>query len=184
MTTIRQRARWIAPIALSLVAVGSIAYATIPDSGSVIHGCYKKPSGALRVIDSSVTSCDKGEVAIEWGQSGPPGIPGTDGAPGVDGLDGVSGYEVVTETLPIPPQPLQGTGTLAAFCPAGKQVIGGGGASVNETGAVYTDDQIRQSYPYQNYRGQTGWAVAFSYVNASVGTFTKLIKAYAICANV
>jgi hypothetical protein len=41
------------------LAAGGIAYANIPDTGGVIHACFKKTSpnqGTLRVIDS-----DKGQ---------------------------------------------------------------------------------------------------------------------------
>ena len=38
-------------------AIAGVAYATIPDGSGVIHACYTKSSGALRVIDSSVTNC-------------------------------------------------------------------------------------------------------------------------------
>ena len=38
--------------AVLALAVAGIAYAAIPDSSGVIHGCYSK-TGALRVIDSS-----------------------------------------------------------------------------------------------------------------------------------
>ena len=43
-----------------LLASG-IAYATIPDANGVIHGCYQKSGGALRVLDDSVTNCAKSE---------------------------------------------------------------------------------------------------------------------------
>jgi hypothetical protein len=49
-----------------------VAYATIPDSSSgVIHGCYTKTTGALRVIDPSKgQSCASGEASLNWNQSG------------------------------------------------------------------------------------------------------------------
>jgi hypothetical protein len=42
-----------------LAAAGSIAYASIPDGGGVIHGCYSTllSKGQLRVVDT-----DKGEA--------------------------------------------------------------------------------------------------------------------------
>src|SRR5438067_256507 len=54
---------------LALVGAG-IAYAAIPDSSGVIHGCYSTKNGALRVIDSSA-KCANGEVALNWNQQGP-----------------------------------------------------------------------------------------------------------------
>ncbi len=40
-------------IAVLVVAVSGVAYATIPGSNGVISGCYSKLTGALRVIDAS-----------------------------------------------------------------------------------------------------------------------------------
>lgn len=73
---------------------GGIAYAAIPDSTGVIHGCYRVSTddqkGQLRVVDSPA-SCRSNELPIEWnvtGAPGPPGPPGVDGADGADGQDG------------------------------------------------------------------------------------------------
>lgn len=41
------------------LAVSAVALATIPDSGGVIHGCYKKSGGTLRVIDNSVRTAHR-----------------------------------------------------------------------------------------------------------------------------
>jgi hypothetical protein len=63
--------------AASLALVGGIAYATIPDSAGVIHGCYRTQSGQLRVIDSG--GCSPSEAALNWNQTGPAGPPGPSG---------------------------------------------------------------------------------------------------------
>jgi hypothetical protein len=57
------------------IAVGGIAYASIPDSGGVIHGCYNKANGVLRVIDSG-KSCGAAEKPLNWNQTGPTGSAG------------------------------------------------------------------------------------------------------------
>jgi hypothetical protein len=53
----------------------------------VIHGCYSKSGGTLRVIDRSVTNCKATvEPALDWnrqGPAGPAGPKGDAGAPGV-----------------------------------------------------------------------------------------------------
>jgi hypothetical protein len=76
----RERVRWAALLAIvGALAVGGVAYATIPGPGGVISGCYKKSGGALRVIDSSVTNCASNETSLPWNQAGlqgPPGPPG------------------------------------------------------------------------------------------------------------
>jgi hypothetical protein len=78
----------------ALLVVAGVAYATIPDSGGVIHGCYSKSGGSLRVIDASVTNCGKSETALDWnvqGQQGPQGPQGQQGATGPQGPAGPQG---------------------------------------------------------------------------------------------
>lgn len=67
---------------------GGVAWATIPGGDGVIHGCYLKSGGTLRVIDASVTSCKKTETAIWWNVAGPQGPPSEPGAPGEPGPPG------------------------------------------------------------------------------------------------
>jgi hypothetical protein len=49
----------------------AVAYATIPDSNGLIHGCYKTGNGDLRVIDGAGGSCKPGETALNWTQIKP-----------------------------------------------------------------------------------------------------------------
>jgi hypothetical protein len=86
--------------ALILVAGGGAAYAasaSIPDSGGVIHGCYKPISNGsvsqLGVIDTALPggTCPKGETALSWNQTGPQGPAGPVGATGATGLTGPEG---------------------------------------------------------------------------------------------
>jgi hypothetical protein len=59
------------------VAAGGIAYAAIPDTSGVIHACYAKRDGTLRVIDNSTTSCNTSkEQDLSWNEVGPQGPPG------------------------------------------------------------------------------------------------------------
>jgi len=60
--------------ALAALALGSFAWAAIPDNGGMIHGCYKKDSGAVRVYDSSPPNpkvCTSKEGPLDWSQQGP-----------------------------------------------------------------------------------------------------------------
>lgn len=57
---------------LACVAVTGVAYAAIPDAGGVIHACYARSSGALRVSDSSV--CTSKETSLSWNTVGPAGL--------------------------------------------------------------------------------------------------------------
>lgn len=71
----------IATLAL-FAALGGVAWATIPDSAGVIHGCIDAASGNLKVVDFPTTNCPGGDVPLNWNQQGPPGAPGSQGSPG------------------------------------------------------------------------------------------------------
>ena len=67
----------------ALLVAGGIAYATIPDGGGVIHACYQKNQGALRVIDTDkAQTCSSSESPLIWNQTGQPGQQGRLGRPG------------------------------------------------------------------------------------------------------
>lgn len=78
---------------------GGVAFATIPDGGGVIHACYSKSGGALRVFDAGVTSCGKSETALDWnmkgaaGPTGPQGLQGPQGPAGPQGPKGEQGLQ-------------------------------------------------------------------------------------------
>jgi hypothetical protein len=117
---------------LALVA-GGIAFASIPDSNQVIHGCYVKSGGNLRVIDSTVTNCKASETALNWSQSGPKGATGATGAMGTTGAAGATGatgpgvdlaavYSVNSGVVHVPASTL---GTVDADCNPGDVAVGG-----------------------------------------------------------
>jgi hypothetical protein len=62
--------------ALAAGAVG-VAYASIPDSGGVIHGCYQSVTSAnkpLKLLDTSKSAtCPSGWKSVNWNQAGLPG---------------------------------------------------------------------------------------------------------------
>jgi hypothetical protein len=62
--------------ALAVVAVsGSAAWAAIPDGSGVIHACYAKDTGRLRVTDTADNApkkCTSSENALTWNKQGPP----------------------------------------------------------------------------------------------------------------
>ena len=79
-----------------VVALGGVAYATIPDSGGVIHGCYLKAVGSLRVIDPSTGQhCTVVETPIQWNQTGPQGPSGATGPAGPVGPAGPASFAYV-----------------------------------------------------------------------------------------
>jgi hypothetical protein len=73
-------------VVLACLAAG-VAYASIPDSSGVIHGCYTN-NQVLRVIDSATQTCAMNETALNWNQTGPQGPAGPTGATGPAGADG------------------------------------------------------------------------------------------------
>jgi hypothetical protein len=76
----------------AVLVLGVIAYASIPDSNGVIHGCYKTSNGSLRVIDSPAVQCDpKNETPISWNQAGTQGPQGVQGEVGPIGPQGPPG---------------------------------------------------------------------------------------------
>ena len=81
-------------VAIAAVAAGSAAFAAIPDGGGLIHGCYDKQSGQLRVTDTATNqpkTCTNKELALNWNQQGPQGIQGLQGPKGDKGDPGVAG---------------------------------------------------------------------------------------------
>src|SRR5438309_694827 len=76
----------------ALIALGGIAYATIPDLSGLISACYSSTSGALRVIDSAA-KCSAAERALSWNQTGPAGAQGPQGLKGDTGAAGAQGLK-------------------------------------------------------------------------------------------
>ena len=83
------------------VALGGVAYATIPDSGGVIRGCYDG-GGNLKVIDTGKgQSCAKGFTPLNWNQQGPKGDTGAQGPAGPKGDAGATGPPSGAEGLVV-----------------------------------------------------------------------------------
>ena len=88
----------VALVALFL-AVGGVAAASIPGGGGVVHVCYQKTGGALRIVDTakrgSAGRCRRGEHAISWTRraavNGIQGLKGFQGAQGLQGIQGIQG---------------------------------------------------------------------------------------------
>src|SRR5215470_2603175 len=112
MTSWTWRVRIGVGVVVACVAAAGITFATIPDPVGIIHGCFNKSGGNLRVIDNSVTSCGSNETAINWNQSGPMGPQGPVGPAGPQGPMGLVG--------PAGPAGAQGpTGPTGPAGPAG-----------------------------------------------------------------
>jgi type VI secretion system secreted protein Hcp len=88
----RNRALKIAlPLAAALGAGTAVAIAAIPGADGTIHACYTTtgtPTGAVRIVDETTTSCPTGEAYVTWNQTGPTGPQGPQGDPGPPGDTG------------------------------------------------------------------------------------------------
>ena len=85
------RRLWVGLTAVAALTIGaSVAFGAIPDSGGVIHACYKS-NGDLRLIDTAAGNdgtCKSQETALAWNQQGPAGAQGPAGPAGPPGLPG------------------------------------------------------------------------------------------------
>jgi len=101
----------LALIAVVLSATG-LAVAAIPDSKGVIHACYAKSDGALRVVSGK--TCAAGEKKLAWnrqgrqGNRGPRGLKGDHGQPGQPGQTGSPGASALIGRINSIPANLAG----------------------------------------------------------------------------
>jgi Collagen triple helix repeat (20 copies) len=114
-----------------------------------------------------------GSVGVA-GARGATGVTGPTGAQGPAGANGVSGYQVVSNSITIPPQFAYEASTT---CPPGKVALSGG-LSFGITGLTAADLEsifLSQSNP----SGTTGWQVLL--INHSTKSLPAV--AYAVCSN-
>jgi hypothetical protein len=137
-SAIRTRTARVALVAGTLLALTTGgAYATgvlgsPVGADGVIHGCYQKFNGTLRLVAADNPACRSSEQQIAWSETGPKGekgdqgvqgVPGERGATGLRGQAGVSGYQIVDLDFTADEGTLT---TVTVTCPTGKVVIGGG----------------------------------------------------------
>ena len=139
-------------VALAIVGalvVGGIAYATIPDAGGVIHGCYQKNQGTLRVIDTDkAQTCASSESPLNWSQTGQQGPPGPTGPSDIWSVDG---YNAGLKSLPFQtPVDLATTSTL----PAGSYFVQAEteAENIQSLSTAYFCDLVDSSTTYQETR--------------------------------
>jgi hypothetical protein len=179
---IRSTKFWLVGAVVAASLAGT-AYATIPGGDGVIHACYTKSGGTLRVIDASVTNCKSGETALNWaqqglpgpkgdpGEPGPPGPQGEQGEPGAPG--GLAGYEIVTSQSAATDDDFK---SRLAHCPAGKVAVGGGGS-------VFGGIDGNALYGSKPFPDGTGWQVHAQEIVLRGSTATWGLEVYVICAN-
>ena len=130
----------IAAFTATLFTSGNAA-ATIPKANGVIHGCVKKSSGVLRVIDPSKGDrCHKNEVAIEFNREGPSGAAGAPGNTGPAGTTGTGANGLKGDTGATGNQGPKGdkgdTGAVGATGATGNQGPKGDRGDKGDTGAT------------------------------------------------
>ena len=131
----------VALVVVGALLVGGIAYATVPDGSGVIHGCYQKNQGSLRIIDTGqAQTCSSSESPLNWSQTGPQGPQGPQGTQGPQGPQGPSGSSHAYSTSNLAAQtflsPSANTITKLTL-PAGDYVVSATGTVV-KTGTFNT----------------------------------------------
>lgn len=119
------------------LAVGGLAYATIPSASGQINGCYQKNQGQLRVIDPASDTCRSSEVPISWSQTGPQGPAGPQGPPGPQGPAGADGKDG-KDGAPGPQGPQGPQGAQGPQGPQGPQGAQGPPGAQGPAGAAAT----------------------------------------------
>ena len=125
-------------VVIVAVVAGSAAFAAIPDAGGVIHACYTKSGGAMRVIDATVINCKSTETSLDWNQHGQPGVPGPQGLPGAQGPKGDTGAkgDVGPQGVPGVQGPKGDTGAKGDTGPQGPKGDTGSGIMKTIAGLV------------------------------------------------
>ena len=106
--------------AVAALAIGSFAVAAVPDAG-VVHACYKKDTGALRVYDNATNqpkACTDKEAPLEWSQQGPKGDPGVSDGYITRPSPVVAAYQTTAASLFLPPGSYVISAKLEAYSPA------------------------------------------------------------------
>lgn len=154
------------------VGLGIIAYASIPDANGVIHGCYKRASGALRVIDEGVAQCDANEIPLTWNRTGLVGPAGPQGPQGLQGPQGPAGPQ--GPSGPEGPQGPEGPPGPAGSGRAVTTLYGSGFATIPcsniaETASVHTVAFTKAS---SNSRLRIGYSDVVDIIPTTLEGFT------------
>ena len=122
--------RLIIGVIAGVALAGGVAYATIPDSGGVIHACMLKNLGTIRLVDPATgQKCSASlETAVDWNRQGPQGESGPAGPAGPKGDKGDQGERGPSElfhdnwdvdSVPLAP----GTVVASLSLPAGSYLV-------------------------------------------------------------
>jgi hypothetical protein len=101
-----------------LLAGGALAWASIPDSGGTIQGCYAS-NGTLRVVDTDLgQSCKSNEKALDWSATNRKAYQGQ----GAGHLSGSNPIVAADVTLPPGPYSLTAAVEIINTGPANVQI--------------------------------------------------------------
>jgi hypothetical protein len=101
-----------------LLAGGALAWASIPDSGGTIHGCYAS-NGTLRVVDTDLgQSCKSNEKPLDWSATERKAYQGQ----GAGHLSGSNPIVAADVTLPPGPYTLTAAVEIINTGPANVQI--------------------------------------------------------------
>jgi hypothetical protein len=140
----------VAATAALVFATTGFAVAAIPGPAGVIHGCYAKKTGSLRVRPQG-KKCARSERGIVWNQmgptgprglQGPAGIPGTNGTNGKNGTNGANGAtNLIVRTHVVTAQSAE----EMIPCNPGERAVSGGVS--RSDGSATSADVVNQSAP-------------------------------------
>ena len=160
-------------VAAGLLIPGAAAAATRSSKPAVIHACYAKTGGALRVA----THCTSSQRSISWNSAGPQGPAGPKGARGPQGPAGTFGKVTVVDQNNTIPGNIEVE--IIATCPSGDIAISGGASFGPSNGTGMGNVFIESSRPNPVTGTPTGWMVILN--NATSQTMTT--DTYAECAS-
>jgi hypothetical protein len=150
-------------------SIAGIAIAAIPDATGVIHACYAKNGGALRVVSGN--KCAKGERRLSWSARGRPGSTRINVRR--DSL--VIKYTCDNSSICSAPRT-----TATASCVPGERATGGGFAKGEDGSAV----QMADDKPAPAIGTPNGWTFtseAIPYILGSSHPDT-VVPIYVVCA--
>ena len=187
-----------APLVVAVVAI-VIATAGTASATTVLITSRQIKNGTIRLVDISKQARKAlhgktGETG-SVGAAGPQGVPGLQGAQGIQGIQGpqgvqgvagspgVSGYTVVANNTDV--QSPGTHATVVADCPAGDQVLSGGGGASGASGGFGGMVMGFEGPTDANGGSNNAWEVVMVSSPPSTNITTTVgVDADAICAKV
>jgi hypothetical protein len=155
---------------LALVfAMGGGAYAALsPVHNGVIHTCYRKANGALRVVQADAR-CGRRERALAFNQRGPVGPRGAIGSQGPTGKTGARGKTGSTGRT--------GTSVASAALAAGNATCPSGGSSFTSvSGTTFACNGIATGFASVDATGTLAASRNVTAVRPGTGTGVYCLK--------